>query len=111
MNSDFIKKRNTSGTVTAGVPAEYGDSNRQISLTTEQDQSSKSYDPQCKKNNHNRTEDVQFGLEFVIDGRNSVEQMIDGASLMFDNACCHGTIFKQTTCHWFSPRRNSGSHA
>jgi hypothetical protein len=33
--------------------------------------------------------------------------MIDGASFDFDNACCHGTIPQQTSCHWFFDRRAS----
>jgi hypothetical protein len=49
------------------------------------------HDKQSKSDDNGASENVQFGLEFMIYGGNSVQQMIDGAS--FDNARGHDRIF------------------
>lgn len=58
-----------------------------VSLGHQQDQADQTNSAQNQADNHYRPHEVQFSLEFVVAGRNSVERMINGTAFF---PGCHG---------------------
>lgn len=52
-----------------------------------QKESCKKHESQHKPNNDNGTQNIQFSLEFVVAGRNSVQQMVEPTAFF---PSCHG---------------------
>jgi hypothetical protein len=73
-------------------------------LGDQQNQSHKANRSQHEPDDHKHTQNIQFGLEFVVAGGNSVERMIDGTAF-FPSCHGNGSLAEVVPCQFFAYNR------